>query len=141
MSIKLKTSLPNLQRESVEELLRKIKTLDPEKPYRVFFSDKRNIRTKNQNAYYWGVIIKEMSNHFGMDSLVCHCILKDRFLKTTITHKDMIYEYTGDTKSLNTKEFTDYIDQVRIWLSNEHEVYTPDPNELTDEEYIQYLSS
>lgn len=140
MSIKLKLSLPNLHPESVQELLRQIKKLDPEKGVKVFFSDKRNIRSKNQNSYYWGVIMKEMSNHLGFDSAVCHAMCKDRFLRSTITHHDKVFEITSDSSSLNTKEFTEFIDNVRRWLSQEFEIYTPDPNELTDEQYVEYLS-
>ena len=33
------------------------------------------------------------------------------------------------TSSLNTAEFTDYIENIRLWAAQELGVYIPDPNE------------
>lgn len=140
MAIKLKIELPNLREESIENLIKRLKLLNPDQAVRVFCSDRKFIRSRNQNAYYWGVVIRAFSEHSGIDPTSCHCVLKEKFLKGTIEVNDSIFEITRDSKSLNTKEFTEYLDHCRIFLANDLDIPTPDPNYLTDEQYIEYMT-
>lgn len=74
-------------------------------------------RSNNQNAYYWGVVIKLLQEHTGYhgsdgaDEL--HEILRVKFLTVHTKFGDRVRE----TSTLNTKEFEDYLDQIRNWAA------------------------
>jgi len=82
-------------------------------------------RSLEQNAYYWGVIIKTLGDHFGYEKEEMHEALKWHFLRK---HESPLPTVKSTTR-LNTKEFVDYIERIQRWASIEHGVYLPDPNE------------
>lgn len=93
-------------------------------------------RSNFQNRYYWGVAIDLLSEHTGSTPEEVHSILKTRFLKSfklIDTKLGMVeIEYVRSTSNLTTKEFEEYLSQVRIWASSELSVWIPEPNESTD---------
>jgi hypothetical protein len=137
MAIKLKYVLKDFEHESLRALFYEIKKLTPG-TYNVFLSNQRLIRSKKQNAYYWGVLIKTIIEYTGHDKEEMHEILKVAHnLKTFHKPGGGVIEYGGSTKLLNTKEFTVYIDKCRQWALNELAVYIPSPNEITDDMWVE----
>lgn len=92
----------------------------------------KQVRSLPQNKYYWGVIVKVVSQHTGYTSEETHQELARMFLS---------YENSGklfvrSTTKLNTLEFEKYAESCRDWAKKEMDVYIPLPNEITEEMYM-----
>jgi hypothetical protein len=92
------------------------------------------LRSTQENRYYWGVIVKTLSQELGYNPEEIHEILKHKFLKEIINLKtkqgiDLI-EITKSTTSLTTIDFEDYLSKIREWASIELSIYLALPNEL-----------
>lgn len=74
-------------------------------------------RSVNQNAYYWAVVIKLLTESTGHSSAEQHKAMKNRFLGGR------------STSSITTKEFEDYIEQIRAW-AGEQNIIIPDPERV-----------
>ena len=95
--------------------------------------DERKKRRSNQsNAYYWGVVIKMIADTCGYrtseEYAGIHSELKQKFLP-----KAGRLQIAKSTSSLNTVEFSEYIEKVRQWAAEELGIYIPDPNEAKEE--------
>lgn len=89
-------------------------------------------RSNNQNRYYWGVVIKLLSEHTGFEPDEMHEVLKHIFLsypKTLETKKPELVYISKSTSGLSTKDFEDFMSRVRTWASLELAVWIPEPNE------------
>ena len=85
----------------------------------------KTYRSKSQNRYYFGVVIKYISNYHGYSPIETHELLKQTFeLKTTT--------------DLSTVEFKYMIDIIRDYWNTYYDLYIPKPNEL--EEFKSLLS-
>lgn len=96
-------------------------------------------RSNSQNRYYWGVVIKLLSDHISYDTSDTHEILKHKFLKSWATIKnkkgqETTFEITKSTTGLTTKEFEEFMTQVRQWASIELGLWIPEPNEAPMQE-------
>ena len=85
-------------------------------------------RSNPQNRYYWGVVIDLLAEHCGYEPEEMHDALKQKFLQI---HGDTALPTVRSTASLNTLEFTNYIESIRH-LAAEMGVYIPDPNECEE---------
>lgn len=83
-------------------------------------------RSNDQNRYYWGVIIKLLSNHFGYTPEEMHNALKMLFLKDE-SRKIPTLRNTSD---LTTVEFENYLAEIKQWAAAFQTIYIPDPNEI-----------
>ena len=85
------------------------------------------VRSNQQNAYWWGVVIPLIAEASGFTDDEAHDALKAKFLGqddlTTGLRK------IGSTAKLDTRQFTELIDQVRQWAQDFLTVYIPAPNE------------
>ena len=123
------------------------------KHIKITVEDEKFNRTQSQNKYLWGVVYKYIiDNENGalfsekMDSYladkpiskaeIVHGLMKNKFLtrlefeiygSDTLSHN---VRMTPSTKKLDTKQFTDYVEQVRMHAMSEWGVYIPDPHEL-----------
>lgn len=91
----------------------------------------RKNRSDNQNRYYWGVIIKILSDEFGFEPDEMHEVLKQKFLVAEtlrIGKEDFII--TKPTHNRNTTEFEDYLSHIRTWASTEMGIFIPEPNSV-----------
>ena len=90
----------------------------------------RRHRTDDQNRYYRGVVLKTIADHCGyagseeMESL--HQEMRRRFLP-----KRGSLSIPVSTTSLDTKEMSEYIENIRRWAAEELQLYIPDANEAT----------
>jgi hypothetical protein len=92
----------------------------------------KQVRSLNQNKYYWGVVVKILSGHTGYTSDETHQELARMFLGYDNNGK----RFVKSTTKLNTFEFEQYTEKCRIWARNEMSVHIPLPNEITEEIYM-----
>ena len=96
----------------------------------------RTIRSVNQNAYYWGVVLKILcrgqkgEGGLGYREEEMHEILRGKFLREAVRIGDDLIHYAKSTASLNTTEFEEYLTEIREWASVELTCCIPLPNEI-----------
>ena len=90
-------------------------------------------RSSEQNSYYHGVVVKLLSDHTGYTSDEMHEALKWLFLKKPGEHG--LPDTCGSTAKLNTKQFEDYISQIKRWAAEEFKIYIPEPNAVEYDHY------
>lgn len=91
------------------------------------------IRTTPENNYYFGVVVKILSDELGYTVMEIHEILKQRFLSEIIflKTKNGVKEISisKSTTLLKTIEFEEYLSSIREFASMELSIYIPLPNE------------
>lgn len=86
-------------------------------------------RSNHQNAYYWGVVLRILSEHTGHSSDELHEYCKSKFNPKHIEINGQIELIGKTTQEMSTIEFEDYLEKVRIWAATELGVSIPLPNE------------
>lgn len=92
-------------------------------------------RTTLQNAYYFGVVVPILADHFGYDDAEeMHTELKEKFnpIESKITPGKMI---GGSTTKLSTEEFfssneKSYVERICRWGATEYGIYIPPPTKM-----------
>ena len=74
-------------------------------------------RSHKQNNYYWKCIVKILGSELGYHPMEIHALLKQEFM-------------VDDTKTMDRREFNDYIEQIRIWSQTELGILLPTPEDL-----------
>ncbi len=97
------------------------------RPVEVSIGKRTFRRSKNQNAYYWGVCIKLIAEHTGAEPEEIHTALKFQF-----SPKKFVGNLVAPASSalLDTIDFEAYLDKVRRWAMEELNIYVPLPNEV-----------
>ena len=94
----------------------------------------RKDRSNSQLKYYFGVVVRMISEETGYSKDEVHELLKALFLTETLTlhtkHGDQTVAAPKSTSSLSTAEMEDYLRQIRMWAAEELELSVPEPNEL-----------
>jgi len=88
-------------------------------------------RTKNQNAYYWGVVLQLIAEHTGEDVEALHDALKVHFAPKHVVGNLVV---PSGTRYLDTVDFAGYVEKVRRWAAEELNINIPDPNEVSIEQ-------
>lgn len=91
---------------------------------------RRSQRSIQANAYYWGVVIEILANHFGYEADEMHEALKWQFLR----RNEGGLATVRSTAKMDSKEFAEYVDRVVRWAAQEHGCYIPGPNECEYQE-------
>jgi hypothetical protein len=103
-------------------------------PVDIRISKERKPRSLNQNNYYFGVLVKMISDHTGHSEYETHEILKVMFLPERIelqTKKGIEYKTIGkSTTTLSTGQMEEYNTKIREWASINLGLYIPLPNEV-----------
>jgi len=97
-------------------------------------------RSSRMNRYYWGVIMKSLTNYFNkeqtfnkkIDVETVHELMKMRFLSTniwTMSNGDEM-EAVESSKNLNNEEFIAYFENIIAWSAEMFGLVIPLPNEL-----------
>jgi hypothetical protein len=76
------------------------------------------LRSRSQNAYYHGVVVRLLAREFGSTDAETHHRLKAEF-------------GIRSTASLERPEFEEYLERVRAWALTDHGITIPLPNETT----------
>ena len=95
-------------------------------------------RSLPQNKYYFGVVLKELSELTGDSKEQWHEMIKRKFLTEYHIVKSKNgqiekMESNRSTKELNTKEWEDLMSRIRIWASSHLGIWIPEPNEVINE--------
>lgn len=128
--------------------------------FNLYICSKRKSRTLPQNRYYWGVVLHTISQDTGIDVEDLHEYFKHKYtMRTQFYISQDLMEVTADgviskargeimgglhevsmsTKSMNTKEFGEYIDKIIRWAS-EQGMRIPQPNEIPEESLIEMIN-
>ena len=87
--------------------------------YVVEVKQNKNTRSMNQNKYYWKCIVQSLAKELGYTVDEMHDTLKIKFSSkwSQVEYKDKIIPLhsTKSTTVMNTKEFEEYCEQIRIW--------------------------
>ncbi len=96
---------------------------------------KKRHRTLNQNAWYWGVIVRMLSEHLGYTADECHFALRQKFARIPERDRDglMVAESTA---AMDTKRFSQYCDEIVRWSAEYLHLYIPSPNEIEGGEFF-----
>ena len=115
---------------NAEQITEHLKTYSDDDVLVLNIEKRRNSRSFLQNNYYWAVL-GMVSGHTGHTTNELHAYFGSMFLKVfrlnKLTKKED--QFTLSTKSLNTKQFSNYIEKVRMFANSDLEVYTPTPEE------------
>lgn len=93
--------------------------------------DKYKIRSEKQNRYYWGVVLKLISDHTGFEPEEVHQFFRKHLLTYEKKYKGKVYEFSKSTTELNWKDFSDYIEKIRAYVRESEalkDVIIPDPD-------------
>jgi hypothetical protein len=101
----------------------------------------KHSRTNNQNKYYWGVVVKLISQHTGHDPEQIHELLKQMFSPKwhfvrsfqPQAQKVILDEVSGiptSTARLDTIEFVEYTERCRLWANDFLGLSIPLPGEV-----------
>lgn len=85
---------------------------------------KRKSRSKDQLAYYWGVVLPEIANHTGHDVDDLHEIFKSKYLRKRRFWRDTTLTTISSTSALTLREMSNFIKLV-IAEANEMEIEIP----------------
>lgn len=94
---------------------------------------KRATRSLQANAYYWGVVVHELSEHTGYSPDEMHDFLKAKFIPkrlAVVKGNGLICEERvigGSTAKMNTNEFYEYCASIKQWAAETLDVVIPDP--------------
>lgn len=97
----------------------------------VTIKEAKESRSDNQNRYYFGVVLKLISDETGNDVEDIHEYFKVKFLG--LEKKEILgYEINVlmTTTKLNTKEFEEYLENIRRFASKELGIVIPEPNQV-----------
>lgn len=87
---------------------------------------KRKSRSKDQLAYYWGVVLPEIATHTGHDVDELHEIFKSKYLRKKRFWRETTLTTISSTSALTLKEMSNFIKLV-ISEANEMEIEVPPP--------------
>jgi hypothetical protein len=90
-------------------------------------------RSSQANRWYWGVIVQMLSDHTGYTPDEMHSVLKAKFIPKRFAVANGNGEIQdelvigGSTAILNTVEFSEYCEAIRMWAAESLSVVIPDP--------------
>lgn len=112
--------------------------------YRVYITNDRKQRSLEQNAYYWAVVVKVISDYTGYTTDQTHKKLKYMFnpemFEVWEAGKLKMVKDGRSTTELNTKEFEEYLEQIRVWAWETFQLEIPAPGEFTEDQLIEFDS-
>ena len=98
---------------------------------RIVIEKERGTRTRNQNRYYWGIVLKYISEYVGEREEDLHEIFKAKFLKKRRVWRGAEITILKSTTELTSDEFGIYINRV-IQEGNDLGVIIPEADKNYD---------
>lgn len=95
---------------------------------------RRKKRSNPQNAWYWGCILKLMSETTGHTPEELHEAMKQRFNCKAISVGRQVVPVPGTTTGMSTMEFSDFIERVRAFAATELNIPIPDPQSFYEQD-------
>jgi hypothetical protein len=126
MEFKIKTET---DKGGVKQYIDKL-DLEHGKTYHVGITVKRATRSISQNSLYW-LWLTCIRQETGNDKETLHEYFKQEFLgrRTVEIFNTEVYPLRSTT-GLNTKEFTDYLDKIKVFAGTELGIILPLPEDL-----------
>jgi hypothetical protein len=94
----------------------------------------RKTRSLAENRYYWGVVLTYLADETGYSKEEAHQVFGRMFLRYDKQMSDGTTEaFVRSTTSLNTLEFEEYLEKIRIFALSELGTYIPLPSEIVYE--------
>jgi hypothetical protein len=94
----------------------------------------RNTRSQKQNNYYFGVVVKLISDHTGHTCEEVHDELARRFnpqfQRSVVSKKESIT--AGKTSELTINKFWEYTQKCVAFASTDLNIFIPEPNEIME---------
>ena len=101
--------------------------------YIVSVKKQRNTRSNMQNSYYWKCIVQGLAEELGYFPNEMHDALRAKFLSEyemiSFNDNQIAINKIGSTTALNTKEFEQYTEQIRVWALTDLGIRLMLPNE------------
>lgn len=88
-------------------------------------------RTDPQLRYYWGVVVRLISETTGYSKDEVHSILGTMFLKDSMEFNGKNYTVIKSISSIKSDAFSEYIEQCKAWASMEISCYIPDAERVS----------
>ncbi len=108
-----------------------LKTLGSD--YQVEVKRQRNTRSMNQNKYYWKCIVQPLAKEIGYLNDEMHDALKVKFNADfemiTVKDKTTGIQKVRSTTQMDTREFEEYLERIRVWAQIELGIRLKAPNE------------
>jgi hypothetical protein len=125
--------LPERDAKRIGEVIRKFDG----KRVVVSVQEVKKTRSSQQNRYYWGCLIKLITDEFrDAGNMVngddVHDFLKaevGKLSQVLVTVEGEVFRGPGSTAKLTTTEFSNYIEAVRAWAADRLDLKIPSPNE------------
>jgi hypothetical protein len=89
------------------------------KPAELTVKRARATRSNQQNRFWWGVLVPAIAEHCGYTNDEMHEALKHKFLRLDADPDKHGLVRVRSTATLDTKEFTDLIENVVTWAGVE----------------------
>ena len=103
-----------------------VRAIRSEPLMQVTITEHKKTRRDRQNKYYWGVVLRHISDHTGDDVNSLHEYFKHQFLEgekvLVLGQEVMLYPSTA---KLNVQAFTKYLDSVTLFAFHELQVVMP----------------
>lgn len=96
---------------------------------RVVVERRKRSRSKEQNAYYWAVVLPEISLHTGHSVDELHLVFKQKYLSEKILWRGGEMKVAKSTAALSTNEFAEYLQNV-ILEANELGIEVPQADKV-----------
>ena len=104
-----------------------------ENDYIVSVKKQRNTRSNMQNSYYWKCIIQGLAEELGYFPNEMHDALRAKFLSEyemiSFNDNQIAINKIGSTTALNTKQFEQYTEKIRVWALTDLGIRLMLPNE------------
>ena len=104
-----------------------------ENDYIVSVKKQRNTRSNMQNSYYWKCIVQGLVEELGYFPNEMHDALRAKFLSEyemiSFNDNQIAINKIGSTTALNTKQFEQYTEQIRVWALTDLGIRLMLPNE------------
>lgn len=94
----------------------------------IVIKKRKKKRSCNQNSYYWGVVLKLISDYSGHTEDELHDHFRARFL--AVRTGDFMRWKMHSTTALDTVQMEEYLAKIRQWASETLALYVPEPNEV-----------
>jgi len=97
------------------------------KPLMVRIDRETGIRSFNQNSWYWGVVLKTISETYGHSAKELNEIYKRMFIPPKfIKYKGREIKLPQSTSDLSKNDFGEYIERIRAEVASDG-IVIPDP--------------
>lgn len=123
----IKNGRPQLSKDQKKRINNAFQSLD-KKLCRITVGNEGKIRTNPQNAYYWGIVLKLISEFNGDTEDDLHNYFKSVYApKKTVKVMGQEIVEPMSTTEMTTAQFGEYIERIRAFASAELQVVIPDP--------------